>query len=203
MVIEERPKAATTATTEPTGIPPTVTREISLPITGMTCASCVHRVERTLGKVAGVSVANVNLATEQATVTYDPAQVKLPELQAAVERAGYGVRKEEVSLPVRGMTCASCVRRVERAIAKVPGVEAVAVNLATERATIDFYPGAASVTDFRAAVERAGYTIGEEPTTDSGDSLEEERAHEITALRNKFAGSLGVGLLLMGAMFIS
>jgi len=201
MVIEERPQAATAA--DPVGTPPVATREISLPITGMTCASCVRRVERTLGKVVGVAEANVNLATEQATVTYDPAQVELPDLQAAVERAGYGVRKEEVSLPVRGMTCASCVRRVERAIAKVPGVEAVAVNLATERATIDFYPGAASVADFRAAVERAGYTIGEEPTTDTGDSLEAERAHEIAALRNKFAVSLGVGLLLMGAMFIS
>ena len=172
----------------------------------MTCASCVRRVERTLGKVEGVASASVNLANERATVTYDPAQVQLPALQAAVEKAGYGVRKEEVSLPVRGMTCASCVRRVERAIAKVPGVEAVAVNLATERATIAYYPGAASVADFRAAVERAGYTIGEEPTpttgADADDSLEAERAREIRSLRNKFAVSLGVGAILMAAMFV-
>src|ERR687886_544911 len=70
----------------------------------------------------------------------------------------------EVSLPVKGMTCASCVRRVERAIGKVPGVQSVAVNLATERATIDYYPGAASVADLRAAVEKAGYGIGQEAT---------------------------------------
>src|SRR3954447_23501366 len=159
MVIEERER--TTTSGSPTATP-AATREVSLPITGMTCASCVRRVERTLGKVAGVASANVNLATEQATVAYDPAQVHLADLEAAVEKAGYGVRREEIVLPVRGMTCASCVRRVERAIAKVPGVQSVAVNLATERATIDYYPGAASVADFRAAVEKAGYEIAQE-----------------------------------------
>ncbi len=135
---------------------------MSLPITGMTCASCVRRVERTLGKVAGVQGASVNLASERATVSYDPAQAGLDELKAAVERAGYGVRREEIVLPIGGMTCASCVRRVERALAKAPGVESVAVNLATERATVGYYPGAASVADLRAAVERAGYTVKDE-----------------------------------------
>jgi P-type Cu+ transporter len=140
MAIDTRPPE-TSPPAAPTG---EAKREISLPITGMTCASCVRRVERTLGKVEGVAAASVNLATEQATVSYDPATVTLADLEQAVEKAGYGVRREEIVLPITGMTCASCVRRVERALGKVPGVESVAVNLATERATIGFYPGAAS-----------------------------------------------------------
>lgn len=211
MVIDERER--TTTSGPPAAPPAAATREISLPITGMTCASCVRRVERTLGKVAGVASASVNLATEQATVAYDPAQVQLAELEAAVEKAGYGVRREEIVLPVKGMTCASCVRRVERAIAKVPGVQSVAVNLATERATVDYYPGTASVADFRAAVEKAGYEIAQERAgaTDAsspqdwgagGTSLAEERAREIRALRLRFGISLAVGAVLMAAMFI-
>jgi Cu+-exporting ATPase len=179
------------------------TRDISLPITGMTCASCVRRVERTLSKVPGVAAASVNLATEQATVSYDPATVSLADLETAVEKAGYGVRREEVSLPITGMTCASCVRRVERALGKVPGVESVAVNLATERATIGFYPGAASVADLRAAVERAGYGLAEDAGTDDGtDHAAAERTREIANLRRKFGVSLAVGAVIMAAMFV-
>ena len=113
MVIDERKQSTVATPAAPT--PPAATREISLPIKGMTCAACVRRVERALGKVEGVGEANVNLATERATVSYDPATVKLEALTGAIERAGYGVRREEVVLPVGGMTCASCVSRVERA----------------------------------------------------------------------------------------
>jgi len=97
--------------------------EIMLPIGGMTCASCVRRVERSLQKVEGVQEAGVNLATERATVKYDPSVTTLDSLRAAVERAGYTVPTEEVQLPIEGMTCASCVRRVEKSLAKLPGVE--------------------------------------------------------------------------------
>jgi Cu+-exporting ATPase len=200
MAIDERQR---TTAVPPTPAAPTAQREISLPITGMTCASCVRRVERTLGKVPGVAAASVNLATEQATVSYDPATVRLADLEGAVERAGYGVRREEVVLPVTGMTCASCVRRVERALGKVPGVGAVAVNLATERATVEFYPGTASVADLRAAVEQAGYGLGQEANAaDGADHAAEERARAITNLRLKFGVSLAVGALLMAAMFV-
>jgi len=201
MAIEERQR---TAAPNPSTADLSARQEISLPITGMTCASCVRRVERTLGKVAGVGAASVNLATEQATVSYDPALVSLADLEGAVERAGYGVRHEEISLPVTGMTCASCVRRVERALGRVPGVQAVAVNLATERATVDFYPGAASVADLRAAVEKAGYGIAQEAdaAASAADHLAEERAREIANLRLKFGVSLAVGAILMAAMFI-
>ncbi|MDP9371637.1 MAG: heavy metal translocating P-type ATPase, partial [Chloroflexota bacterium] len=178
----------------------------------MTCASCVRRVERALGKVEGVTSASVNLASERAIVTYDPAKAGLADLTAAVERAGYGVRREEIALPIGGMTCASCVRRVERALARVPGVESAAVNLATERATVSYYPGAANPAGLRAAareaVERAGYTVAEEPA-DAGDEdgepvdrAAEERRRDLAELRLKFGVSLAVGVLLMAAMFV-
>src|SRR3954454_10220111 len=89
-------------------------QQVSLPIGGMTCASCVRRVEKALSKVAGVSAASVNLATERASVNYAPARFNMEPLRAAVESAGYTVPSEEVSLPIEGMTCASCVRRVEK-----------------------------------------------------------------------------------------
>ena len=84
-------------------------QQIDLPITGMTCASCVNRVEKALKKVPGVSAANVNLSSEQASVSYDPAQVAPSLLLEAVERAGYGVITDQIELPITGMTCASCV----------------------------------------------------------------------------------------------
>ena len=131
-------------------------REAVIPIEGMTCASCVQHVEKALAKVPGVQAANVNLATERATVSYDPAQTSVEQL-AAVEKAGYGVGplpeeapepsvpSQELSLPIEGMTCASCVRHVERALERVPGVQSVSVNLATERATVAFDPAQAGV----------------------------------------------------------
>jgi P-type Cu+ transporter len=83
-------------------------QQVDLPITGMTCASCVRRVEKALQKVPGVEAASVNLATEQATVSYDPAQASAAQIQSAVENAGYGIVTDQIEFPVTGMTCASC-----------------------------------------------------------------------------------------------
>ena len=113
---------------------------IELPITGMTCASCVARTERAIGKVHGVEKAAVNLATEKATVTFDPGAVSTGDLVAAVEAAGYGVVTAQETLPIIGMTCASCVSRVEKALRVPPGVLKADVNLATEKATVSYIP---------------------------------------------------------------
>src|SRR6516162_6625981 len=94
---------------------PAERREVSVPIEGMTCASCVRRVERAVAKVPGVHSVSANLANERATVTLDPKLATLQAVRHAVEAAGYGIPQEEVVLPIEGMTCASCVRRVERA----------------------------------------------------------------------------------------
>ena len=139
--------------------PPTLrhplARSVDLQIGGMTCASCVTRVEKALGKVPGVVEATVNLATERAHVQAD-ASVTADDLAAAVRQAGYEVGRSDITLQVEGMTCATCVGRVEAALRKVPGVTGAAVNLATERANVQAL-STVSVGDLEAAVDRAGY----------------------------------------------
>jgi len=129
---------------------------LSLPIEGMTCASCVARVEKALSRVPGVSSASVNLATESATVQLD-APVPVQALNQAIENAGFGVAVDEARLRIEGMTCASCVSRVERALQRVPGVQSAEVNLATEVATVRRVRGSATLTELLRAVQDAGY----------------------------------------------
>ncbi len=136
--------------------------EQRIQITGMTCASCVSRVEKALAKVPGVSGVSVNLATEQATVQ-TASDVTLRVIKAAVEKAGYSVATQEFNLGIQGMTCASCVGRVEKALAKVPGVYTVAVNLATEQARIEADAGV-SLTAIEQAISAAGYTVAPQVT---------------------------------------
>jgi Cu+-exporting ATPase len=132
---------------------------ITLQVTGMTCASCVMRVEKSLKAVPGVQEASVNLATEEASVSAD-ASVDAKALAAAVRKAGYDVATQDVELKIEGMTCASCVARVEKALLKVPGVSAASVNLATEKAAVKALSTVA-VSALKAAVEKAGYTATE------------------------------------------
>lgn len=127
----------------------------TLPVEGMTCASCVKRVEKALCAVPGVDGATVNPATELATVRASNA-VDLDELRRAVKQAGYSVRSEELQLAIEGMTCASCVARVEKALKKVPGVVSADVNLATETAQVQVAAGV-EVSSLLVAVEKTGY----------------------------------------------
>lgn len=135
------------------------TQEINLPVTGMTCASCVRTVERVLTKTEGVSEATVNLATERAHISYDPVLVDTQKLIERISSSGYGVAQATMDLPITGMTCASCVRTVERTLNKQPGILSVNVNLATEKATISYIPGAVRRSDLVKAVEDAGYGV--------------------------------------------
>jgi Cu+-exporting ATPase len=138
-----------------------------LQIDGMTCASCVMRVEKALKAVPGVVQASVNLATEEATVSVSPA-ASAEALAAAVRRAGYEVGETTTTLQVQGMTCASCVGRVEKALSKVPGVESAVVNLATERATVKAL-STVPVATLVAAIEAAGYSVDASPA-DAADA---------------------------------
>ncbi|MGX0894024.1 Cu+-exporting ATPase [Pseudomonas sp. ADAK2 TE3594] len=126
-----------------------------LPIAGMTCASCAGRVERALSKVLGATAVSVNLATEQARV--QAPSDSLPALMDAVQQAGYSVPQQTLELSIDGMTCASCVGRVERALAKVPGVKSVSVNLANERAHLELL-GQVDPQPLIGAVTKAGYS---------------------------------------------
>jgi Cu+-exporting ATPase len=174
-------------------------QHIQLSVTGMTCASCSSRVEKALKKAPGVLDANVNLASEQATVSYDSTQITPGQLAEAVERAGYSVITERVEIPVTGMTCASCSSRVEKALKKVPGVLDASVNLAAERASVLFVPAAASRADLKAAIERAGYGVIEAEETEAGDQEDVEaaaRAHELRDKRRKLIVGVALGLPL-------
>ncbi|HEY6611027.1 MAG TPA: heavy metal translocating P-type ATPase, partial [Pseudomonas sp.] len=178
---------------------------VSLAIDGMTCASCVRRVERALQTVPGVSAANVNLATERVDIAFaGPPDV--PAAIAAIHKAGYAVAEESLELSVVGMTCASCVGRVERALGKVPGVLTASVNLASERAQVRVVRGVTAGELIR-AIARAGY----EARIDSGargieDDDETRRAAERAALKRSLGWAavfaLPVFLLEMGAHLI-
>ncbi|WP_423816185.1 heavy metal translocating P-type ATPase [Rhodocaloribacter litoris] len=152
----------------------------------MTCAACVRRVEKALRGVDGVLEADVNLATERATVRFDAGKVDRNALVRAVEESGYGVRTAELTLGIRGMTCAACVRRVEKALRGVDGVLEADVNLATERATVRYVAGVTAPSDLRAAVRGAGYDVLEiEPGKDRLDAEREAREAERRTLRRR------------------
>lgn len=131
--------------------------KVSLQVEGMTCASCVGRVETALKKVEGVQSASVNLATERADITLAKPLDRQVLIQA-IERTGYDVPANTVELSIEGMTCASCVSRVEKALNAVAGVKTANVNLATERATVN---GTASIESLIAAIDKAGYDAKE------------------------------------------
>jgi P-type Cu+ transporter len=160
--------AETPTATTPTG-------SLRIGVAGMTCASCSARVERTLGRLEGVAEANVNLATEQATVVFDPAKLTPIGVLDAIRDAGYEPVVAETELSVTGMTCAACSARVERALSKVDGVLSASVNLATERATLRYLPDVAPASRLTEAIRDAGYDVLEQAERQSRSDAERER----------------------------
>ncbi|MDX3924177.1 MAG: heavy metal translocating P-type ATPase [Shinella sp.] len=170
---------------------------VKLSISDMTCASCVRRVEKAIDSVPGVAGSNVNLATEKAEIRFDGA----PDIAAvarAVRDAGYGVSEEVLEFPVEGMTCASCIARVEKALKAVPGVLDATANLAQEHARVRFVKGAASFDDFAAAVERTGYRAVRESESAEAPTEEDRRARELASLRR----SLVLAAVLTAPLFV-
>jgi Cu+-exporting ATPase len=180
---------------------------LSLPVEGMTCAACVGRVERALMEVPGVQTVAVNPATERAHVTFLGAADPQAAVRA-IERVGYTVREETTELAIEDMSCASCVGRVEKALAKIPGVLEATVNLATERARVRHLAGVVSTDDLEAAVAHAGYKSRRlsAATATAGDQDAERRESEARALRRALLISsiltLPVFALEMGAHLI-
>ncbi|MFB6469432.1 heavy metal translocating P-type ATPase [Cytobacillus sp. Hz8] len=130
---------------------------VTLNITGMTCAACATRIEKNISKVPGIQKANVNLATEKASVVFNPSEASVEDIISKVKKTGYGVQEEKIKLNIFGMTCAACATRIEKGLNKVKGVTSASVNLATEKASIEFIPGATNVEQLIAAVKKAGY----------------------------------------------
>ncbi len=182
----------------------TDTSQTTLNIEGMTCASCVGRVEKALAALDGVSDVAVNLASETARLSLDDPS-RLADATQALSSLGYPARTSKVTLNIASMSCASCVGRVDKALADVPGVLSVSVNLATETATVEYLEGAVSLGDLMAASAAIGYPA-EIAEAQASQSRVARKAEEADGLRRSVILAailaLPVFILEMGAHLI-
>ncbi len=175
---------------------PLPSQTVKLNIEDMTCASCVRRVEKAISAVPGVTSARVNLATARADIAFD-GKPDVTGVAQAVRAAGYGVDEETLEFPVEGMTCASCIARVEKALKAVPGVLDATANLASEHARVRFLRGTVDFDDLAAAIEKTGYHALREPSA-AAPSDEDRRTAEVAGLRR----SLILAALLTAPLFV-
>lgn len=170
-------------------------------ITGMTCASCSNAVDRAVKKLDGVTEQNVNLVTELMTVTFDDNKLTEADLIKAVEKAGYEASEvsdsKEVTIPIAGMTCASCAQAVERALGKLDGIESVNVNLATEKASIKYISEKVRLSEIKQAINKAGYQALEIKNKNTVDEDKLRKEKEIRTLWTKFIVSAIFSLPLL------
>ena len=176
---------------------------LTLPVRGMTCASCVSHVETALKEVPGVATATVSLATERATIQFANGGVPLERLVTAVQEVGYDVPVETMMLSVSGMTCASCVSHVEGALKELPGVSEAVVNLGLASAKVTYIPGVVTLSQMKRAVREVGYEAVE--VSPGADALDRERQAREEEIRRQgrnliIAGSIGL-LVMIGTFY--
>ena len=176
---------------------------LTLPISGMTCASCVSHVEGALKELPGVSNVTVNLATNKASLSYDPQRVKLDDMQRAVDDVGYAVATAELTFDVSGMTCASCVDHVEGALKELSGVQEAVVNLGLGTARVVYIPGVVSTSSMKRAVREVGYEAQER--SEGADALDRERQVREEEIKRQgrnliIAGTIGL-IVMIGTFY--
>jgi len=174
-------------------------KTVTFPVTGMTCANCALNIERNMRKLPGVKEANVNFTTEQAAISFDSDEIQIEDVVEKIHDAGYGVPKTTVEFPVTGMSCANCAMTIERTLKKeVPGVVRASVNLAAERASVEYIPTLATMDDMIAAIEKAGYgAIRPAGTVEDEDAELAARNAEIRNQTRRFL----VGVLFTAPLF--
>ena len=177
------------------------TRQVTLPVTGMTCANCVATIERNLRKLEGVQAAAVNLASERASVEYDPMRVDQQAIIQRIQRAGYDVAVGEAGVVIRRMADQNDARRLERALGALEGVTLASVNFAAGRAQVRYVPTVLSQAEIRRAIKAAGF----EPVEAEGDledveqmAREQEIAHQRRLLLTGLAFTIPLFVLAMG-----
>jgi P-type Cu+ transporter len=176
--------------------------EIHLPVSGMTCASCVSHVERALKELPGIKSVAVNLAANKTNLTYNPDQVRIEDIKYAIESAGYSVPTSELTLDVRGMTCASCVGHIERALKEIPGVEAVTVSLGLNTARVAYIPGLTTSAAMKRAIREVGYEAADRHEgADALDREQQAREEEIRRQGRNLLVAGVVGLVVMIGTF--
>jgi len=167
-------------------------QKITFPISGMTCANCAANIERTVRKMPGVNEANVNFATEHASVSFDPKLIGLDDLTIKIREVGYDVTPTSIEFPVTGMTCVNCAMNIEKSLKrKVPGVIRASVNFATERVHVDYIPAITTPDDMLAAIEDAGF----------GAILPDESAEDAEMAARKAEIRDQTRKLIVGAVF--
>ena len=175
-------------------------RNVTLPVSGMSCGNCAANLERALKKVNGIADVHVNFATEQAAVSFDSAEIGVQDVVEKIHGAGFGVPRSTVEFPVMGMTCANCAATIERALKKkVPGVLEATVNFAAERARVEHLPAVTGLEEMIAAIEKAGFrAVSPDETLEPEDTELAARKAEIRDQTKKFL----VGIVFTVPLFL-
>jgi P-type Cu+ transporter len=178
---------------------PIPSQRVTLNVTGMTCAACSARIQKKLNKLEGIQEANVNLATEKANIRFDPALISVEKMIDTVKDLGYGVAREKKTLAITGMTCAACSARIEKKLNKLPGV-AASVNLAAEKATVQFTPGVVDLSSIINTVQNLGY--GARELTEEKGAADREKAAREAEIRRQWI-NFGVAAIFTLPVFIA
>ena len=178
-------------------------KNANIKISGMSCASCALNIEKSLQNLEGVDKAHVNLGTEEAIVEYNPEKLKLPQLEEAVENAGYEVINNKVTIKIGDMSCAMCVKAIEDVLTKIDGVSHVNVNLASEKAYITYNPQMTGINDFKNAIVDLGYQYLGVEGEETSDLEEEIREKDLKGKRNRIIIAFGFGTPLMIIMLLN
>jgi Cu+-exporting ATPase len=178
-------------------------KKTDIKISGMGCASCAIKIEKSLDNLEGVQEAQVNLATEKATIEYDPEKLGVGQLEQAVEAAGYVVVKDKAVLKIGGMTCAMCVKAIEGVLSKLDGITEVTVNLGAEKAYVTYNSDLVTIDDMKNAIEDLGYQFLGLEGEESQELEEEVRQKDLRSKRNRIIVGFGVSLPLMAMMFFN
>jgi len=174
-------------------------QRVDLPVRGMSCASCAANIQKGLRQIPGVKSADVNFATSTATIIFDPGVVRLAGLSSRIREIGYEVGTVTTEVPIEGIVCASCVRKIEQALLEVRGVVKSSVNLATGRASVEFLPSETGLPEIKRAIESAGYRVVEVGADlQSEDPERAARQKDYNILRFRFVS----GIVLSVVIFI-
>jgi Cu+-exporting ATPase len=175
---------------------------VDLPILGMTCASCASTIQKGLSSLKGVDKANVNFANSKATVLYQPRLVKSEDLVSSVRKSGYEVGTASIEIPIQGMQCASCVQKIEKSLLKKKGVLTASVNLATEKAKVEYIPSETDLVEIKEIIEQTGHKVLEIPPEEELEDIERiVREKEYIKLKRKFFVGLILGMIIfLGSM---
>jgi P-type Cu+ transporter len=183
-------------------MPETEKKKAELKISGMHCATCAINIEESLSKLNDVSNARVNFGTDTAHVEFDPAKVKLADLEKAVEDAGYEVVNREVTIKIGGMVCATCVQTIEAALRALPGVISASVNLGTEKAYVTYNPSVSDIGGMKKAIEDAGYQYLGIAGEVSDEAEKQARERDLHDKFLRFSVGFAVSIPLMLAMYV-